>query len=68
MEKATFVAATEYGEFRRTSCREYLFCIARKDGWHQFSQSSQAVERERRYQENRGKSVVVVPVIRLAAE
>jgi hypothetical protein len=58
----TFTARTEFGTFTRNSTRDYLFCVVRADGWHQFSQTRKAAEKELRYQENRGRCVVLVPV------
>lgn len=63
-QRTTFVATTPFGTFRRTSAREYLFCVARIDGWHQFSQSKVAADREAAYQKGRGREVVVVDVTR----
>jgi hypothetical protein len=58
--KRTFIAHSTYGEFSRRSSRDYRFCVVRADGWHQFSQTRAAAERELRYQENRGRQVELV--------
>ena len=59
--KQTFTARTPFGEFTRTSTRAYVYCVARADGWHQFSQSLAAAQRELRFQQGRGRTVVLVP-------
>jgi len=61
MEKTAYVARTPYGDFTRTSARTYTHCVARQDGWHQFSQSEAAAKREYAYQLRRGRTVVIVP-------
>jgi hypothetical protein len=58
----TYSVKTSVGTFSRTSSREYKFCVVRIDGWHQFSQSKEAAERELRYQQNRGRDVILLPV------
>lgn len=60
MDKTTVVARTPFGTFTRTSARTYTHCVVRKDGWHQFSQTAAAAQREYAYQVRRGREVVVV--------
>lgn len=60
--KAAFVAVTPYGTFTRRSARPYQFCVARSDGWHQFSMTRQATDKEAAYQNRKGRGAVVVPV------
>ena len=62
MTKQTFIAETPFGTMRRTSTRNYTHCVVRRDGWHQFSQSLEAAERELGYQQRKGRDVVLVPV------
>ena len=63
MEKQTFIARSEFGDKTRKSARVYTHCVVRADGWCMFSQSLAAAERELRYQQGRGRNVVLVEVM-----
>jgi len=61
--KRTFTAETPFGTFSRNSAREYTHCIARNDGWHQFSQSIEAAQKELRFQNRKVQQAVLVEVV-----
>lgn len=60
--KIKFQAVTPFGTFIRVSDRDYVACVAREDGWHQFSMSRTAALKELHYQQRKGRNVVLVPV------
>ena len=57
-------AVSRFGEFCRSSNRVYVAAVVREDGWHQFSMSAAAAEREADYQRRKGHQVDLVPVVR----
>ena len=51
--KKSYKVDTKYGSFSRNSAIPYKYVIARKDGWHQFSQSEAAANKELKFQQRR---------------